>query len=275
MLVPAAPWGWRAVFVWGSLGLLFPLFARSLEESPRWFENHGRLAEAEDTLSRIEARARQEVGALPPIPPAGPARAPRPGGFNQLVSAGYLGRVVLLIGVWTCQTLGFYGFMSWVPTLLAERGFSIVHALEQSSAISIGAVPGAWIASRISDRWERKVLIATVAVSVAACGLIYGLSSTTATIVIFGFLVAMLIQVFTPLVYAYTPECFPTEIRNTGTGISYGVGRLGNTFGPLLVAYLFGHFGYLSVFVYIAVCWLLVALLIAAFGPRTKGRSLV
>jgi putative MFS transporter len=274
MLVPAAPWGWRAVFVWGSLGLLFPLFARSLEESPRWFENHGRLAEAEDTLSRIEARARQEVGALPRIPPAGPAQAPGPGGFNQLVSAGYLGRVVLLIGVWTCQTLGFYGFMSWVPTLLAERGFSIVHALEQSSAISIGAVPGAWIASRISDRWERKVLIATVAVSVAACGLIYGLSSTTATIVIFGFLVAMLIQVFTPLVYAYTPECFPTEIRNTGTGISYGVGRLGNTFGPLLVAYLFGHFGYLSVFVYIAVCWLLVALFIAAFGPRTKGRSL-
>jgi putative MFS transporter len=273
-LVPFAPWGWRGVFVWGSLGLLFPLFADKLEESPRWYENHGRLAEAEEVLQRIEEQVRKDAGELPPVPPHAAVRAPRRGGFGQLVSAGYLGRAVLLIAVWTCQTLGFYGFMSWVPTLLAERGFSIVHALEQSSAISIGAVPGAWIASKISDRWERKTLIAIVALSVAACGLIYGLSFTTVMIVVFGFLVAMLIQVFTPLLYAYTPECFPTEIRNTGTGVSYGIGRLGNAFGPLLVAYLFGHYGYTSVFVYIAVCWLLVAILVTAFGPWTKGRSL-
>jgi putative MFS transporter len=40
------------------------------------------------------------------------------------------------------------------------------------------------------------------------------------------------------------------------------------------VAYLFGHYGYSSVFVYIAVCWAAVAILITAFGPRTKGRAL-
>ena len=104
--------------------------------------------------------------------------------------------------------------------------------------------------------------------------LIYGMSFTTAAIVIFGFLVAMLIQVFAALLYAYTPECFPTEVRNTGAGVSYGIGRLGNAFGPLLVAYLYGHYGYMSVFVYIAVCWVLVASLVTAFGPRTKGLSL-
>ena len=130
--------------------------------------------------------------------------------------------------VWMCQTLGFYGFMSWVPTLLAEHGFSIVRSLEQSSAMSIGAVPGAWIASRLSDRWERKSLIAIVAVVIATCGMSYGLSFRTTTIVIFGFLVAMGQQVFAALLYAYTPECFPTQVRNTGTGVSYGMGRLAN-----------------------------------------------
>ena len=44
--------------------------------------------------------------------------------------------------------------------------------------------------------------------------------------------------------------------------------------GPPLVAYLFGHYGYTSVFVYIAACWASVAILITAFGPRTKGRAL-
>ena len=48
-IIPVAPWGWRAVFVWGSLGLLFPFFAWRLEESPRWCESRGRTRQA-DTM---------------------------------------------------------------------------------------------------------------------------------------------------------------------------------------------------------------------------------
>ena len=69
----------------------------------------------------------------------------------------------------------------------------------------------------------------------------YGLSFQTITIIVFGFLVAMLQHVHTPLLYAYTPECYPTEIRNSGAGLAYGVGRLANVFGPLLVAFLFTY----------------------------------
>jgi putative MFS transporter len=275
-MVPMATWGWRAVFVWGSLGLLFPLFAHQLEESPLWYESHGRLAEAEEVLGRLERQAERETGQLPqPVarPPITVSHGPR-GGFRALAASGSLKRLVLLVAVWICQTLGFYGFNAWVPTLLTEHGFSIARSLEQSSVMQIGVVPGAWIAAGISDRWERKGLIAIVALVIATCGLIYGLSFRTSFIVIFGFLVAMGQQVFAPLLYAYTPECFPTEARNTGAGVSYGVGRLGNAAGPLLVAYLFSHHGYASVFVYIAVCWAGVAVLITAFGPRTKGRTL-
>ena len=84
----------------------------------------------------------------------------------------------------------------------------------------------------------------------------------------------MCIQSFAPLLYAYTAECFPTEIRSSGTGFSYGVGRLANAFGPLLIAFLFTSYGYLTVFIYIAACWLVVAATIGALGPRTRGRSL-
>jgi putative MFS transporter len=161
-----------------------------------------------------------------------------------------------------------------VPTLLAENGFSIIRALERSSAISIGAVPGAWIASKIADRWERKYLIAIVAVLVGTFGMIYGLSFNTWIIVIFGFLVAMSQQVFAPMLYAYTAECFPTAARNTGAGLSYGIGRLGNALGPLIVAFLFTTYGYRSVFAYIAACWVVVALLILTFGPRMNKRTL-
>jgi putative MFS transporter len=181
---------------------------------------------------------------------------------------------VLLTSVWVCQTLGFYGFNAWVPTLLVEHGISITTTLQYSTAIAVGAVPGAWIASIIADRWERKRLIALVAILVGTFGMIYGLSFNTWMIVVFGFLVAMSQQVFAPLLYSYTAECFPTAARNTGAGISYGVGRLGNAIGPLIVAFLFTTYGYRSVFAYIAACWLVVAVLITAFGPRMNTRTL-
>jgi putative MFS transporter len=273
-IIPLAPWGWRAVFVWGSLAILFPLFAGRLEESPRWLEHRGRYDEAEATIARIEARVRHETGALLPVPTAPPTTTGS-GGFRELVASGSLGRLVLLMSVWMFQTLGIYGFLSWVPTLLVEHGFALVQSLAWSSAMSIGAVPGAWIASKLSDRWERKSLIGIVAITIAVCGLSYGLSFRTFTIVIFGFLVAMGQQVFAALLYAYTPECFPTVVRNTGTGLSYGTGRLANGLvGPFIVAFLFKVYGYTTVFAYIAICWAAVAILVTTFGPKTRGRAL-
>src|SRR5258705_7556612 len=279
-MVPQADWGWRAVFVWGSLAVFFPLFAWRLEESPRWLEHRGRHDEAEAALGRIERESGRaddssvlEGGSFQPRQIN--QDAPRESiGVKGLIRSGAGGRALLLISVWFCQTLGFYGFNAWVPTLLAEQGFSIARTLAQSSAISIGVVPGAWIASMIADRWERKYLIAVVAVLVGAFGMIYGLSFNTWIIVTFGFLVAMTQQVFAPILYAYTAECFPTNARNTGAGMSYGIGRLGNAVGPLIVAFLFTTYGYRSVFAYIAVCWVLVAMLILAFGPRMNKRTL-
>jgi putative MFS transporter len=273
-IIPLAPWGWRAVFVWGSLAMAFPLLARRLEESPRWFEHQGRMADAEAAMARIETRVIEEKGKLPEV--EGTAVVPpRSGGFRALVASGSIGKLTLLMTIWMCQTLGIYGFLSWVPTLLVEHGFTVVRSLERSAAMSIGAVPGAWIASRLSDRWERKSLIGIVAVVIAICGLSYGLSFRTTTIVIFGFLVAMGQQVFAALLYAYTPECFPTQVRNTGTGVSYGMGRLANGLvGPFIVAFLFKNYGYTTVFAYIAVCWALVAILVTSLGPKTRGRML-
>jgi MFS transporter, putative metabolite:H+ symporter len=271
--IPLAPWGWRLVFVWGSLGMLFPLFARRLEESPLWYENQGRFDEADTVLDRLEATARAESGDLPAVRDA--VQAPSRGGpYAELMAGPNRSRTLLLVFAWICQTLGFYGFTAWVPTLLVSHGFSLVQSLAWSSAMSLGAVPGALIAALISDRWNRKYWIAIVALLIAGCGLTYGLSFRTGMIVVFGFLVTMLIQTFAPLLYAYTAECFPTGIRNSGTGLTYGVGRLANAFGPLLVAFLYGHYGYASVFMYIATTWILVAIAIGGFGPLTRGKIL-
>ncbi len=273
-LIPMFTYGWRLVFIWGSLGMLALLFAKKMEESPRWYENHGRFAEADAVLDRIEQRTRADFGSLPPVGENPPLPGKR-GAFSDLFAPAYRGRTAILICAWIFQTLGFYGFMAWVPTLLAAHGFPLVKSLLWVSIMHFGAPLGAVIAALISDKWERKYLITAVSLVIAFCGLMYGLSFKMLPIIIFGFCVSMFIQTFAPLLYAYTPECYPTEIRNSGSGIGYGIGRLANGFGPLIVAFLFTNYGYKSVFVYIAATWLAVAFVIAAFGPKTRGRVLV
>ena len=224
-------------------------------------------------MNRIERGVEEETGPLPPVM-ASVHIAPSRGNFATLASPAYLPRTILLVVAWSATSLGFYGFVAWVPTLLVEHGVSLVNSLAWSSTMSIGAIPGAWIAALISDRWERKYCITAVALVIAFCGMIYGMTFNTIVIVVFGFLVSMFIQTFTPLIYSYTPECYPTEIRNSGAGLAYGVGRLANVIGPLIVAFLYSHYGYRSVFVYISTMWLLVAATIGGFGPFTKERAL-
>jgi putative MFS transporter len=272
ILVPAFPFGWRLVFVWGALAIIFPLLARSLEESPRWYEKRGQFAAADEALARIEAAALREAGPL--MRPDPLVIAPREGHFAELFGPRILPRTLILVAAWMFQTLGFYGFSAWVPTFLVEHGFKLVDSLNWAFAMQCMGVPGAFMAALVSDRWQRKYWITLFAILIATCGILYGLSSEAIFIVAFGGMMTMFIQAFAPLLYAYTAECFPTEIRSSGTGFTYGVGRLSNAFGPLLIAFLFTHYGYITVFVYIAACWLVVAATVGAVGPLTRGRSL-
>ena len=272
-VVPMADWGWRLIFVWGALGLLFPLFSGTLEESPRWFENRGRLDDADEVLARIEARVQRESGApLPPVQEIAPRLADQYGKFSDLFNRAYLPNTTVLVFIWICLTMGFFGFTTWVPTLLVAHGFSLVHSLAWSSTMSLAAIPGAMLAGLFSDRWDRRWAITVIALLIAICGAFYGLTFRVSYIVIFGFLVEMFLHTSMPYTYAYTAEAFPSAIRNRGTGLAYGAGRLANVVGPIIIAYIYGHYGYKSVFAYIVAAWVLVALAVGLFGHRSKSQ---
>lgn len=274
LVVPLSSWSWRLVFVWGALGAIALVFVVRLYESPRWYETHGMDDQAEETMKQIEARVSAEKGALPP--PAKPVPQPvlHTVPYGELLRGRYLSRTVILLIAWIFQTLGFYGFQTWVPILLAQHGFSIASSLTFISVIQIGAPLGALLAALIAERIDRKWSITMIAVLIAICGLLYGLTFQPILILIFGFLVALFLQTFAPLLYAYSPELYPTEARAFGAGLTYGVGRLANVAGPIIVGALFVSSAYLSVFVYVAACWLLVALAVGIFGPLTNRRSL-
>ena len=272
-VVPTGPNGWRLVFVFGAAGAAAIVLIARLPESPRWLLTHGKPAAAEEALTAIEAEVSQDAGPLPP-PAAAPAEVTAQHGVSDLFRGGLSRRTWMLLAAWIFQTLGFYGFTSWVPVLLSSHGFGLTKSLTFSALTTIGAVPGALCAWPVSDRFRRKAPLVAVSVLIAACGLAFGTSFNAVAIVIFGFGVSFFIQMFAALLYAYTPELYPTGLRNTGSGLAYGIGRLANIAGPPIVGAIWIGAGYGWVFVYIAACWIATALAIGLFGPATGGVAL-
>ena len=273
-LVPLAPWAWRLVFVWGGLGIFAVLIALRMKESPRWHMRWNEVAHADSILDELEAVAVKEHGPLAPPAATPPEAAAPPGAFRLLFADKQRGRTIILLLAWIFQTLGFYGFVAWVPTLLVQHGFTLVQSLSYASWIAIMNPIGALIASGLIDRFERKWFITVDGVLIAAFGLAYGFSAAPALIVLFGSLVVITLQCMAVGLYTYTPELYPTNVRGFGMGLTYGTGRLANVAGPFFVSIIFAAAGYLSVFAYIAACWLAVSLVVGVFGPTTTGKSL-
>ncbi|MEV6627012.1 MFS transporter [Amycolatopsis sp. NPDC051106] len=273
-VVPINSWSWRLVYLWGALGVLLVLFTRHLKESPRWYESRGEHAKADAVLREIEEQVAAEKGPLPePAPPIEEApvgKAP----LRLLLQKKYLYPTLLLTVLWVTQTIGFFGYSSWAPTLLAKEGFSVEKSVFYVALTTVGAPLGSYLAALVTDRFERKWCLVAFGAVIALCGLFYGLTFNPILIVVFGFLVNLFERGYTALGYAYSPELFDTRGRSLGTGVSYGLGRLSNAVGPLIVAALYNGSGYQSVFLFIAGTWLVGAVVLAIFGPRTRQARL-
>jgi putative MFS transporter len=221
-------------------------------------------------LTEIETRVTASEGPLPApaasVPAAPPSKAP----LRMLLQKKYLIPTGVLSVLWVTQTIGFFGYSSWAPTLLAQEGISVEKSIFFVALTTVGAPLGCLLAAQLTDRFERKWLLVIAGTVIAVSGLFYGLTFNPVMIVGFGFLVNLFERGYTALAYAYSPEVFDTRTRSLGTSVSYGLGRLSNAAGPLIIAALYNGSGYRSVFIFIAGTWLFGAIVLGLFGPRTR-----
>lgn len=275
-LIPLSDWGWRTVFIWGAFGIFSLFFISRLEEIPRWYEARGQFDKAEEILQRIEEAVRKEKGTLPnatSVVPQTKKYKIRLASISQLFKGHYLKRTSLLTAAWVFQTIGLYGFGSWVPTLLVKQGFKMSDSLLYTTLITLGAPLGALVGALISDRLERKTNVVVSSALIAVAVFLYGVTLQPVFIITFGFLINLIERTYASNLYTYTSELYPTETRALGQGLTYGIGRFSNMFGPLIISAIYTGNGYMKVFVFIAACWLASAIVLC-FGPRTSNRSL-
>ena len=82
------------------------------------------------------------------------------------------------------QTIGFFGYSSWAPTLLAQEGFSVEKSLFYVALTTVGAPLGCFLAALVTDRFERKWCLVAFGAIIAICGLFYGLTFNPIMIVV-------------------------------------------------------------------------------------------
>jgi putative MFS transporter len=277
MLVPEKPLGldgWRWVVLIGSLGAIVVWWLRlGIPESPRWLIQHGRVAEAEAIVSEIEAAVTSEGEKLPAPQPV-PEEETGPGKWSEMWLPAYRGRTILLSIYNLFQTVGYYGFASWVPTLLIAKGVEVTKSLEYSFIIAIANPVGPLLGMLIADKMERKWQIVSAALAIAVFGLLFSLPTSAVLIILFGVLITLSNNWLSFAFHAYQPELFPTRVRARAVGFVYSWSRFSVVFSGFIIAFFLGRFGVGGVFTFIALCMGLVAFIIGAFGPRTRDMSL-
>ena len=279
-VVPRHPDAWRWVMVLTATPILMLLWwRRALPESPRWLVSVGRSAEADAILKRIEDDARREGHTLGPIADAVlPAVAGSRGSFFgklALLWAPGLRRITAMAWLmWLSITFSYYAFFTWIPSLLVESGMTITRSFGYSIAIYLAQIPGYFSAAYMNERIGRQATIASYMVLGGMSAIALALSHSDNTVMVAGICLSFFMNGTYAGVYAYTPEIFPTEIRATGMGTASSIGRLGAIASPLLVGWLYPHFGFAGVFGTTTVVLLIGALAVVVMGVKTRNRSL-
>ena len=186
-----------------------------------------------------------------------------------------IGTMVLWI-VFGLNLALFYGFQSWLPTVLHGAGYPPTIAATTTSITTVGGIVAAFVVGPAMDRLGPYGSLATLYLVgvffVIMMG--YAVHSSTSLMLIVAFCAGFCISGGQKSVIALAAIFYPAAIRSTGVGWALGVGRLGGIGGPLLIGLLVSlGMGVKLLFVAAALPMLVCAILIAFIGQRYRKRD--
>ncbi|MEM5428678.1 MFS transporter [Cupriavidus oxalaticus] len=274
--------GWRGIFIALAVPAVFVFVVRRMvPESPRWLEDVGRKSEADTVMAGIEQRVERAWGRpLPAVSAAfGGTQAPsRKARFMELWSGPYARRTIMLWSVWFFALLGYYGLTTWLGALLQQAGYAVTKSVLYTVYISLAGIPGFIFSAWLLEKWGRKPTCALMLIGSAVAAYAYGQAAVhkvpVEQLIAAGLCMQFFLFGMWSVLYAYTPELYPTRSRATGSGFASSIGRVGSLAGPYLVGVLLPVAGQGGVFTLGALSFAVAAAVVLLLGVETRGKAL-
>jgi putative MFS transporter len=281
-VVPMGEDGWRWAQVMTAVPILLLLWwRRSLPESPRFLISRGRIGEATQVVERFEQSVVKATGKqLTPLTPGNEEITKHEqkitiwNALKFMWSRAMRRRTAVIWLIWFVITFSYYGFFSWIPTLLVGRGITVTKSFEYSIIIYLAQIPGYFSAAWLNDRIDRKNTIALYLTGSALSAFWLSQSNDSGMILVAAATLSFFLNGTYAGVYAYTPELFPTWMRATGVGLASAVGRIGSILAPSIIGIFSVALGFGGVFVMTTVVLTIGVLGVVIFGASTAGKSL-
>jgi MFS family permease len=247
--------GWRLAFLVGpALAFVILLVRRNLPESPRWLITHGREAEAEESIRRIEEAALRDGQHLEPIPEsAAIAIVPeRRFGYVMLLRVAfrqYPKRAVLGMTLMITQSF-LYNAIFFTYALVLTKFYHVGNNAVPlyGLAFAVGNLAGPLLLGHLFDTLgRRKMISGTYLLSGAllafsawlfAAGVLGAAGQTFIWIVVFFFASAG-----ASAGYLTVSEIFPIEIRAEALAVFFAVAQVVGAVGPAFYGVLIGNGG--------------------------------
>ena len=230
-------YGWRSAFLFGGAAstLMLPFIFLYLPESLDFILTRRRenaLAQVNDVLRRL---GRVSLATLPTISREEAATKAVVG----VIEPRYLKGTVLMTLSYFMLMFSFYFVLSWTPKNLVDLGFTVQQGIFALLMINLGGIVGGLLCGYGTRRLNARALTSWMLVALFFFIVGYGTVQTgVVPMMALAFLVGLGLMGAMAGLYIIVPHVYPPSVRNTGTGLAIGIGRIGAMVGPPLAGVL-------------------------------------
>ncbi|WP_422658375.1 MFS transporter [Paenibacillus sp. EC2-1] len=238
--------GWKMAFVIGALPAFYALYLRrAIEDSPRYLQQK----------KAVKLSVQERI--------------------KSVWSKEHRKTTIMLWVLWFTVVFSYYGMFLWLPTVMVDKGFSLVKSFQYVLIMTIAQLPGYFTAAYFIEKFGRKFVLVTYLICTALSAIWFGYADSVGMLLAAGISLSFFNLGAWGGLYAYSPELYPTRVRSTGVGLATSFGRVGGVIAPLLVGVLKGNGTSIeAIFVMFFITILVGAIGVILLGKETKGREL-
>lgn len=275
IIIPMGGEWWRLIYIMGALGLIIAVLGHFwLVESPRWLVSKGRIQEAEKNVEKIVGADKYKADLSGQMHTKSAEKIPLSAIFKEIFNKK---NWKLTIGLMLsyCFTISFgLIFINFAGTLMLDSGFEQSQALQLASMLSLGIIGGPVITALFSEMGGRKIPLVFTGIITGCAIFVFATTDNYTVMCIAGMVETAVGQANIVMLNAYTPEMYPTKIRNAALGVITSVGRIFNIIMMAIFPMIYAALGFGLSYGILGIGFLIIALCVGLFGVRTSGRSL-